>query len=294
MISDNELKNIIEKVIADTKNGSSTPKTSNKPNYSNTSSLSNIALGKDIGLEDLKEQIFVTNAEHLEELRRLRRHTPARIAVGRAGTRYKTETLLRFRADHAIAQDAVFTDVSQEFLDSLHLKSFHTKCADKNEFITRPDLGRVFDQDQLSQISNLVEKDAQVLVYVADGLSSTAVEENVASVLPMIVDGLKSKGIKVATPFFVKHGRVATMDAIGDATNVDVICVLIGERPGLVTAGSMSAYFAYKPTTGMPESRRTVLSNIHKGGTPAVEAGAHLVDILKKALDTKSSGLDLK
>ena len=299
MISDNKLRSIIEKVIDEAQNSNSSSPAVNKAveyklNKDTTkSTVSNNGM-KDLGLVELKEQILVDNPEHPEELKRLRRTTPARIAVGRAGTRYKTETILRFRADHATAQDAVFTDVSDEFLTKMNLQTFVTKCADKNEFITRPDLGRVFPADQLDQIAKLVEKDAQVLIYVADGLSSTAIEENVADVLPILIDGLKAKGIKVATPFFVKYGRVMAMDTIGDVVNADVVCVLIGERPGLVTAGSMSAYFAYKPTAGMPESRRTVISNIHKGGTPPVEAGAHLVDIIKKSLDSKTSGLDLK
>ncbi|MGL4677243.1 MAG: ethanolamine ammonia-lyase subunit EutC [Brevinema sp.] len=304
MINDQELRTIIETVISETQqsisplfsvdkaveyriSSSSKPIIAHAPVSSNNDT-------SDLGLIELKEQILVDNPEHPEELKRLRRHTPARIAIGRAGTRYKTETILRFRADHANAQDAVFTDVSQEFLEKMQLKNFQTQCTEKNQFITRPDLGRIFDKNILSDITNLVEKDAQVLIYVADGLSSTAIEENVSDVLPILTDGLKSKGIKVATPFFVKYGRVASMDTIGDATNVDLVCVLIGERPGLVTAGSMSAYFAYKPTVGMPESRRTVISNIHKGGTPPIEAGAHLVDIIKKALDNKASGLDLK
>ena len=74
----------------------------------------------------------------------------------------------------------------------------------------------------------------------------------------------------------------------------EVTCVLIGERPGLVTAESMSAYIAYKAVVGMPEARRTVVSNIHRGGTPAVEAGAHIAEIIKLMLDKKASGLELK
>jgi ethanolamine ammonia-lyase small subunit len=44
----------------------------------------------------------------------------------------------------------------------------------------------------------------------------------------------------------------------------------------------------------MPEARRTVVSNIHKGGTPAVEAGSYLAEIIEKMLDKKASGLDLR
>lgn len=302
MINDNELRSIIEKVILDTRKSQVSPKavvdkpiehkvdvkTSSKKPVLNNSGV------KDLGLVVLEDQVLVDNPENPEELKRMRKYTPARIAVGRAGTRYKTETILRFRADHAVAQDSVFTDVSEEFLTKMKLEPFITKCKDRNEFLTRPDLGREFDQESLQRIASIVEKDAQVLIYVADGLSSIAIENNALDVLPILRDGLISKGIKVATPFFVKYGRVATMDYIGDVVNASVICLLVGERPGLVTAGSMSAYFAYKPTVGMPESRRTVLSNIHKGGTPPVEAGAHLVDIIKKSLDAKASGLDLK
>ncbi len=84
------------------------------------------------------------------------------------------------------------------------------------------------------------------------------------------------------------------MDPIGEATGAEVVCLFIGERPGLVTAESMSAYIAYKPTIGMPEARRTVVSNIHRQGTPAVEAGAYIAEIIKRMLDKKVSGLDLK
>lgn len=93
---------------------------------------------------------------------------------------------------------------------------------------------------------------------------------------------------------FIKHARVGAMDHIAELTGAEVVCMLVGERPGLVTAESMSAYMAYRPTMGMPESRRTVVSNIHKGGTPAVEAGAYVAEVLKKILDNKKSGVDLK
>ena len=84
------------------------------------------------------------------------------------------------------------------------------------------------------------------------------------------------------------------MDPVGEISGADVVCLLVGERPGLVTAESMSAYIAYKPTIGMPEARRTVISNIHKGGTPVVEAGAYIADVIKEMLEKKKSGIDLK
>ena len=129
---------------------------------------------------------------------------------------------------------------------------------------------------------------------MSDGLSSAAIAANVGDVLPAIEQGLKSYGIDYGTPFFLKYGRVGAMDQVSEITGAEVTCVLIGERPGLITAESMSAYLAYKATVGMPEARRTVVSNIHKDGTIPTEAGAHIADIIKKILDAKASGTDLK
>ena len=109
-----------------------------------------------------------------------------------------------------------------------------------------------------------------------------------------ILQGLKSSGVKVGTPFFLKYGRVGSMDEVSELIGADVTCVLIGERPGLITATSMSAYIAYKATVGMPEARRTVVSNIHSAGTNPAEAGAHIADIIKLILEKKTSGTELK
>ncbi len=248
----------------------------------------------DITAVDLKKQVLVPDPENLEGLLKMKETTPARIGVWRAGPRYKTETLLRFRADHAVAMDAVFSDVSEEFLQEMNLLSIKTRCRNKDEYLTRPDLGRKFDAEELELLDKNCVKRPQVQIYVSDGLSSTAIEANVRDILPAIQQGLEGYGVKIGTPFFVKYGRVPAMDVISETLEADVTCVLIGERPGLATGESMSAYMAYKATVNMPEARRTVVSNIHKGGTPAVEAGAHIAHILKLMLDKKASGLDLK
>ena len=82
-------------------------------------------------------------------------------------------------------------------------------------------------------------------------------------------------------------------DAIGDLTGCELVCVLVGERPGLVTDKSMSAYITYKPHTGVSESSRTVVSNIHAQGIPAVEAGAYVAELIEKILKKKVSGVGL-
>ena len=95
-------------------------------------------------------------------------------------------------------------------------------------------------------------------------------------------------------PIFVRYCRVGAGDAVGDVTGCEVVCVLVGERPGLVTDKSMSAYITYKPHTGVSESARTVVSNIHAQGTPAVEAGAFVAELIGKILEKKVSGVGLQ
>lgn len=248
----------------------------------------------DIGAINLQEVIKVPNPHNMDALKAMRRSTPARIAVWRTGPRYLTDTLLRFRADHAVAMDAVFTDVSEDWIKQHSLPHFKTLCENKDIFLTRPDLGRKFSDEEAKKIKAHVGGNNRVVIYIADGLSTTAVTTNAMDTYKAIADGLARHNIKPPAPFFVQYGRVGTEDAISEITGAEVVCVLIGERPGLLTAESMSAYMAYKATTNMPEARRTVVSNIHRRGTPAVEAGGYIADIIKMMLDKKASGIDLK
>lgn len=248
----------------------------------------------DITKINLKKLLLVKDAKDKDEYLEMKSKTPARIGVGHSGARYKTLTQLRMRADHAAAQDTVFNDVSEEFIEKNHFVFVKTLCKDKDEYLTRPDLGRRFDAKEQEVIKKTCGTNPKVLIVVGDGLSSSAIEANVEDMIPAIKQGLSNYGISVPDILFVKYARVGSMDAIGEITNADVICILIGERPGLVTAESMSAYITYKPKIGISESKRTVISNIHSGGTTPVEAGAHTAELIKKMLDKKASGIDLK
>ena len=248
----------------------------------------------DLSKVDLRKELAVPEPANAEEYLEMKSRTPARLGVWRAGPRYRTKTFLRFRADHAVAMDAVFTDVPEEFLERNGLFSVQTRCGSKDEFLTRPDLGRKLSPEGVATIKEKCKKNPTVQIYVADGLSSASVAANIPDLLPAILQGLQNYKIDVGTPFFVKYGRVGVMDEISELTGAEVTCTLIGERPGLITAESMSAYIAYKATVGMPEARRTVVSNIHKAGTIPAEAGAHIADIIKIMLEKKASGTDLK
>ncbi|HBG5170074.1 TPA: ethanolamine ammonia-lyase subunit EutC [Clostridioides difficile] len=256
--------------------------------------VDNNACIDDITEVDIRKQLLVKNPKDAEAYLDMKAKTPARLGIGRAGTRYKTETVLRFRADHAAAQDAVFSYVDEEFIKENNMFAVETLCKDKDEYLTRSDLGRKFSPETINNIKSKFGTNQKVLILVGDGLSSAAIEANLKDCVPAIKQGLKMYGIDSSEILFVKHCRVGAMDHLGEELGCEVICMLVGERPGLVTAESMSAYIAYKPYIGMAEAKRTVISNIHKGGTTAVEAGAHIAELIKTMLDKKASGIDLK
>lgn len=243
---------------------------------------------------DLRKLYLVEHAADAEQYKRLKEKTPARLGSGRAGPRYKTLTMLRFRADHAAAQDAVFSQVSEDYAQNHDLVPVQTKCRDKDEYLTRPDLGRCFDEENRQKIKSAIANTPRVQIVVGDGLSSAAITANAADCMAAIRDGLKLQGIQTGQGIFVKYCRVGAGDAVGDITGCEVVCVLVGERPGLVTDKSMSAYITYKPHTGVSESSRTVVSNIHAQGTPAVEAGAFVAELIGKILEKKVSGVGLQ
>ena len=247
----------------------------------------------DVTALDLRKLYLVEDPENGEKYRKMKERTPARLGSGRAGARYKTLTMLRFRADHAAAQDAVFSQVSEDFAAKNGMEEVQTRCRSKDEYLTRPDRGRSFDEENQKKIRAAIPGTPRVQIVVGDGLSSAAITANAMDCLAAIRDGLKIRGIDAGTPIFVRYCRVGAGDAIGDVTGCELVCMLVGERPGLVTDKSMSAYITYQPRTGVSESSRTVVSNIHAQGTPAVEAGAHIAGLIETILKKKVSGVGL-
>ncbi|SPP28172.1 ethanolamine ammonia-lyase subunit EutC [Brochothrix thermosphacta] len=295
-MNEKDLKVMIEDILTEM-TGAKTEKTQENPKSetpNNAVSVVEDGMIPDITEVVIKEQFMVENPHDKAGYMKMKQFTPARLGLGRAGTRYKTQSVLRFRADHAAAQDAVFSYVDEALVEEMQFVSTETLCRDKDEYVTRPDLGRVFSEEMAQKITSHTTKGAKIQVVVGDGLSSAAIGANIREILPSIKQGLKMFNLEFNEVIFVKHCRVPAMDQIGELTDAGVVCLLIGERPGLVTAESMSAYIAYRPTVGMPEARRTVISNIHKGGTPPVEAGAFVAELIKEMLDKQKSGIDLK
>lgn len=296
-MDEKDLKQIIEQVLAEMHvDAAAAPAVASAVAAASASGAPAVEDGclPDITEIDIRRQYLVENPENGEQYAELKANAPCRLGIGKAGARYKTLPQLEFRAAHSAAQDAVFTDVDPAFIEQMGLMTVQTRCESKDVYLTRPDLGRRLSDEGIALIREKCKKSPTVQIYVADGLSSAAVAANIPDLLPALMQGLQSYKIDVGTPFFVKYGRVGVMDEISELTGAEVTCTLIGERPGLITAESMSAYIVYKATVGMPEARRTVISNIHRAGTNPAEAGAHIAEIIKLMLDRKVSGTDLK
>lgn len=228
-----------------------------------------------------------------EDIQAMKKTTPARIAVGRAGSRPKTGTWLQFRFDHAAAVDAVYGEVPNELIDRLGFFQVTTRVQNKEEYILRPDLGRRLSDESKEKVARECKKNPTVQIISSNGLSAKAIEENLEDVYLSLQQALKQLNVDIGTPFYIDKGRVALMDEIGEILQPDVVIYLIGERPGLVSAESLSAYVCYQPRIGTIEADRMVVSNIHKGGIPAVEAGAYLGTLIKKILHYQASGVNL-
>ena len=248
----------------------------------------------DITAVDLRKAYFVKNPADGAAFQRLKAKTSARLGLGRAGTRYETFSYLRFRADHAAAQDSVFSLVPEAFYRDHDLPMVQTMCRDKDEYLTRPDLGRRFDEKNQAIIQKVCGQNPKALLVIGDGLSSDAITANALDCAAAIRQGLKTHGIELGKTLFIQFARVGASDHIGEITGAELVCMLVGERPGLTTSESMSAYITYRPRPGIAESKRTVVSNIHRHGTNALEAGAHIADLMARMLEQKASGVDLR
>ena len=248
----------------------------------------------DLGGPEFKENwIGVKNPKNPEALKSLRGMTAARMCCGRTGPRPRTSVLLRFLADHSRSKDTVLKEIPAEWVQSKNLLEVNTAIKDKDQYLTRPDLGRKLSDEAIEIIKNQCKKNPQVQVIVSDGLSTDAVTVNMDEILPPLMKGLEGAGLSVGTPIFVRYGRVKVEDQIGELVGADVVLLLVGERPGLGQSESLSCYAVYKPTSATVEADRTCISNIHKGGTPPVEAAAVIVDLAKTMMKYQASGIDL-
>ncbi len=233
-------------------------------------------------------------------IERIRARTPARVLVDRAGAGYRTPTQLELRAAHASARDAVRTeldikhDLGVDFVDKWQLFEVSTQAKTKDEYLLRPDLGRAFTDAAEEQIRSACEPNADLQIVIGDGLSVTAVAAQVPALMPLIVREAESRGWKMGQPFIVRHCRVGIMNEVGELLQPEVVVLLIGERPGLATAESLSAYMAFRPRRGDNDARRNLISNIHSRGVPVEQAARRIANLAALMRAQQASGVKVK
>jgi ethanolamine ammonia-lyase small subunit len=218
--------------------------------------------------------------------------TPARLGVGRAGARLRTDTALDFLADHAAARDAVASDIAASVVGPLGFLSLRSAAADKREFLVRPDLGRRLSNEDAAAVGREAQRSPRVQIVALDGLSAAAINVNLPLVYPGLVAELARRGIRTGTPVAVTNGRVAAGDHVARQTGAELLVSLVGERPGLKTAESMGVYITYMKVKRFNEAMRYVVSNIHSGGLQPADAVVQIAELCEKSLAERKTGVD--
>jgi len=243
----------------------------------------------------------------------MRKSTPARLGLGRAGPRYTTAAMLSLRADHARAVDAVMTEVARDWPKRNGLLEVHSQALTREDYIRYPERGRRLTDADAARIKRLKPSifrspfplgkglgvrllagggkspTPSVLICIGDGLSSAAVEKNAGPLLRALTKMLASR-YRLLKPIFIRNARVRIEDHLGEILRPDAVCMIVGERPGLVTAESLSAYVIYRPTLKSIEPDRTVISNIHRGGIPIAEASRKIATLIDDAIKFRATG----
>lgn len=247
----------------------------------------------DLGREEIRTWVGVRSARKPEVVESLRAATRARVCVGRAGPRPRTVSMLRFLADHSRSKDTVLSEISPDWVKAAGLLELHTQVTEINQYLTRPDLGRILCDDGKAQLREKCVQHPDVQIVVSNGLSTEAITANFDEILPPLTRYLTSAGLSLGTPMFVRFGRVKVEDQIGQLLGAKVVILLIGERPGLGQSESLSCYMVYQPTAKTVEAERTCISNIHRSGTPPVEAAAVIAELAGNMIRHQASGIAL-
>jgi ethanolamine ammonia-lyase small subunit len=242
---------------------------------------------------------LASSAAWPEAVRKIRARTPARIFVER-GAAYSTQMELELRGAHARAVDAVWTefdlqkDFPPDFIAQWELFQVSTQIESKSQFLLRPDLGRKLSDAAKILIAQHCHKTPDLQIVIGDGLSVAAISAQVPVLFPLVQQQVRARGWSVGRSFALRYCRVGIMNEIGALLSPRVLVLLIGERPGLATAESLSAYMAYCPGPGHTDADRNLVSNIHARGVRTEDAAERILGLASQMMALRLSGISLK
>ena len=219
--------------------------------------------------------------------------TPARIVTGRTGTRYLTHSYLGLRADHAIALDAVESEVDEAWATAQGWLPLRTKAKDHTEYLLHPEQGRRLDDASRARCEKEADKGVDVQLIAGDGLSAMALQLNGPPLFKAMQSAFAAKGMKVGKPLFVKFARIGVQDEIGVITQAKSTLIVVGERPGLGTGDSLSIYTAFGPKLGQDNSEKDCISNVRAVGFPPERAAVKAAELMKASFAAGGGGVKL-
>ena len=231
--------------------------------------------------------------------RKVRARTPARVLEGRVGGCYRTSTQLDLREAHAAARDAVRTDLDMEkqlgedLIGQWGLFEVSSRARTKDDYLSQPNLGRTFSEPSRDELRKRCSIGNDIQFAIGDGLSVNAVSAQVPKLLPALWDRATALGWTVGQTFVIRHCRVGILNHIGEILTPIIAVLLIGERPGLATPGSLSAYMAYRPCFGQTDANRNLVSNIHARGTGTADAADRILNLATQMMKARCSGVQL-
>jgi ethanolamine ammonia-lyase small subunit len=233
----------------------------------------------------------------VEDLRRL---TPARVALGRAGASLPTKALLDFTLDHARARDAVHAAFDPAgliaALDAMDCEAVavSSRAGNRQDYLKRPDLGRRLDQASIDLLHGRRRGCSRLAIVIGDGLSPTAVLAHAIGLMRHLQPLLASERIDLGDVVVASLARVALGDEIGEILDARMVVMLIGERPGLSAADSLGAYLTFAPRVGRTDAERNCVSNIHRAGLSHGEAAFKIAWLVREGLRRNATGVALK
>lgn len=235
----------------------------------------------------------------------LRTVTPARLGLGRAGDALPTAALLQLDLARAAARDAVQgtleVDDLRAGLSALGLppagivrSRAADGSADRATYLSRPDLGRLPDDDDLADLRKSATG-VDIALVLADGLSATALNRHGVPLVSALIAALDPT-LAVAPPVLASQARVAIGDHIAAALGATTVIVLIGERPGLSSVDSVGLYLTHLPAPGVTtDAQRNCISNIRPPhGLGYAEAAVACADLITGVRELGRSGVAVK
>ena len=220
-----------------------------------------------------RHSVSVHEPKNRAFLERLMDSTPSKVATGRTGTRYRTDTYLELRADHAIAKDAVASETSKQLATQLDCVAVVSRCPNREHYLLHPNDGRRLSDESRTTLEREATRGVDVQVILADGLAATALDINGPRLLPALLEGLRARGIRVGKPIMAMMARVGLQDEIGVLLAARATLICLGERPGLGTGDSLSIYLAVAPKLDQDNAEKNCISNIRPQGLSPGSSG---------------------